>query len=166
MSEKNKYKSAGAHKGGPGGPGARGGFQKPKNAGKTIKRLLTYLFHRKAPIVLVLLCLLLSTVCSISGTYMLRPIINHLLGSGSAADKVSYLAVSLVKLLLIFILGSICTYVQSAAMAVMAQRSANKLRNDLFGALEGLPLSYFDKHTHGELMSRFTNDADNVAFAM
>jgi ATP-binding cassette subfamily B multidrug efflux pump len=152
---------------GPGhGPGARGGFQKPKDAKKTVRRLLGYLFRKKLPMILVLLCLVISTAASIAGTYMLRPIINELVGSAPASEKIASLASSLIALLLFYLLGCAATYVQSATMAVLAQRSANRLRSDLFNALESLPLKYFDQHTHGELMSRFTNDADNVSLAM
>ncbi len=143
-----------------------GHFQKPKDVKKTIKRLLGYMTKTKWPIFVVLFCLVLGTLCSLAGTYMMRPMINTLAGSGSASEKLSSLAVSLLTLLGIFVVGVICTYIQNATMAILAQRAANKLRRDLFAALESLPLNYFDRHTHGELMSRFTNDADNVAFAM
>ncbi len=170
MAEKKKYKldpNTAAPKGGHGGgPGARGGFQKPKDTKKTIKRLAAYLFRRKTPIIVVFVCLILSTAASIGGTYMLRPIINGLISDAEISVKLANLAKSLIALLCIYLLGCTATYTQSATMAVLAQRSANKLRSDLFDALEDLPLTYFDGHTHGELMSRFTNDADNVAFAM
>ncbi len=143
-----------------------GRFQKPKDVKKTIKRLLGYLTHKKWPIFVVLACLLLSTVASIAGTYMMRPIINNLAGGSPLSEKLTKLGVSLIILFAIYITGALCTYIQSVTMAVLAQKAANKLRRDLFDALESLPISYFDKHTHGELMSRFTNDADNVAFAM
>ena len=144
----------------------KGKFQKPKDAKKTIKRLLGYMTKKKWPIIIVLICLLLSTVSSLAGTYMMRPMINTLAGSGSAGEKLQSLAVSLLILLGIFLVGVVCNYVQSATMAVLAQRAVNKLRSDLFDSLENLPLSHFDRHPHGELMSRFTNDADNVYFAM
>ncbi len=144
----------------------KGKFQKPKDAKKTIKRLLGYMTHKKWPIIVVLICLILSTLSSLAGTYMMRPMINTLAGSGSAGEKLHSLAISLLILLGIFLVGVICNYVQSATMAVLAQKAVNKLRSDLFDSLENLPLSYFDRHTHGELMSRFSNDADNVYFAM
>ncbi len=144
----------------------KGRFQKPKDAKKTIKRLLGYMTKKKWPIIVVLVCLVLGTLSSLAGTYMMRPMINTLAGSGSAQEKLSSLALSLLVLLGIFIVGVICTYIQNATMAILAQKAANKLRRDLFDALQSLPLNYFDRHTHGELMSRFTNDADNVAFAM
>ena len=152
--------------GGPGGPGRRGGFQKPKETKKTIKRLVSYIFKNKLAVFIVLLCLLVSTVSNIAGTYMLRPIINNLVSSGEASAKIASLLSSLIVLLILFVLGCAASYCQSATMAVLAQKAANALRRDLFDALERQPLKYFDQHTHGELMSRFTNDADNVSLAM
>ncbi len=144
----------------------KGNFQKPKDVKKTIKRLLGYMTKKKWPIIVVLIALVLGTLSSLAGTYMMRPMINTLAGSGSASEKLSSLALSLLILLGIFVVGVVCTYIQNATMAVLAQRAANRLRSDLFDALENMPINYFDQHTHGELMSRFTNDADNVAFAM
>ncbi len=159
-----KFKPAEAQKGG--GPRGHGGYQKPQNAGKAIRRLLGYVTAKKSLLILIGLCLLVSTGTSIAGTYLLRPIINNLTGDLPAAEKISMLLRSCISLFGLHILGCICTYAQSALTAVMAQKAANRLRSDLFDALEEKPLNYFDAHTHGELMSRFTNDADNVAFAM
>ena len=168
MAENEKrFKDAEPQKGpGPGGPGARGGYQKPKNTKQTIARLLRYITARKWLLVLVLLCLLVSTGAQIGGTYFLRPIINSLVSDGVLSEKLAYLLRACILLFLIRLVGCICSYVQSALMAVLAQKAAHRLRGDLFNALESKPLKYFDAHTHGELMSRFTNDADNVAFAM
>ena len=156
-----KGKPGGHHHGGPGMP-----FQKPKDAKKTLVRLLGYMTKRKLPLFIVFACLVISTVCSIAGTYMLRPIINGLVGAGSIDERLKTLLVNVLLLFSLYILGCVCTYIQSRTMAVLAQRAANRLRRDLFDALELLPISYFDSHTHGELMSRFTNDADHVSFAM
>ena len=168
MAENEKrFKDAEPQKGpGPGGPGARGGYQKPKNTKQTIARLLRYITARKWLLVLVLLCLLVSTGAQIGGTYFLRPIINSLVSQGVLSEKLAYLLRACILLFFIRLLGCVCSYVQSALMAVLAQKAAHRLRGDLFNALESKPLKYFDAHTHGELMSRFTNDADNVAFAM
>ena len=158
----------GGHKG-PGGPGGgpRGGYQKPKNAGKTIKRLLGYLTHKKWPLLVVLLCLALSTLASVGGSYLLRPISNLVVDpTKTMEEKVSGLIVLIVLMAVIYLLGAAATYFQSFTMAHLAQKGVNRLRRDLFDKLQGLPLKYFDQHTHGELMSRFTNDADNVQMAM
>ena len=154
---------------GPGGPGGgpRGGYQKPKNAGKTIKRLLGYLTHKKWPLLVVLLCLALSTLASVGGSYLLRPISNLVVDpTKTGEEKVSGLIVLIVLMAVIYLLGAAATYFQSFTMAHLAQKGVNRLRRDLFDKLQNLPLKYFDQHTHGELMSRFTNDADNVQMAM
>ncbi len=150
----------------PHGPGSgpRGGYQKPKNTRKTALRLLSYLSQNKALLVLVLACLLVSVGTNLGGSYLLRPIINDFIYSG-ATDVVG-LGLSLLKLLGIYVLGALATYLQASTMVRLAQRGANRLRRELFDKLQDLPLSYFDQHTHGELMSRFTNDADNVQLAL
>ena len=164
QNQKQKFKAA---EGAPGGgPGSRGGFQKPKDTGKTVRRLLGYMTQRKLPLVLVAVCLLFSTASSIGGTYMMRPILNGLVAEGVMTEKLARLAKSCVFLFLLYLFGSGATYLQANLMARLAQNAANQLRRDLFSALEALPLSFFDRHTHGELMSRFTNDADNVSLAM
>ena len=149
---------------GPGGPGPRGGFQKPKNMGKTVRRLFGYVAHSKLLLLLVGLCLLASVFTNLGGSYMQRGIINDFLYSG--CTDVKGLILALGKLCLIYLLGCVATYVQSAAMIRVAQRGVRRLRKELFDKLQELPLSYFDKHPHGELMSRFTNDADNVQMAL
>ena len=146
------------------GPGMRGGYQKPKDARKTALRLLSYVTGRPALLALVLLCLLISVGTNLAGSYMLRPIINDFVYTG--ASDVLGLGLSLVKLLGIYLLGAAAAYVQMATMVRLSERGINRLRRELFERLQDLPLSYFDQHPHGELMSRFTNDADNVELAL
>ena len=150
--------------GGPGGPGARGGFQKPKNARKTVLRLFTYVGKSKLTLLLVLVCLLASVGTNLAGTYLQRGIINDFIWSG--CTDVGGFVLAILGLAGVYLLGAAATYVQSAAMVRVAQKGVNRLRRDLFDKLQKLPLSYFDKHPHGELMSRFTNDADNVQMAL
>ncbi len=152
------------HEGGPGhgGPGAVGGFQKPKNAKRTLRRLLGYVSQRKWPLVIVALCVAVSAVSSVAGTYLIRPILNTLVSDGDFASKVASLAETLAVMAGIYVLGAVCSYAQGAIMAQLAHRGCNRLRCELFDHLQELPVSYFDAHAHGELMSRFTNDADYV----
>ena len=153
---------------GPGsgrGPGGRGAPpQKPKNMGKTIVRLGGYVAKNKLALVFVLLCLAASVATNLGGSYMQRGIINEFLYSGCRDFK--GLAFAIVKLVCVYLLGCVATYAQSATMVRVAQKGVKQLRQDLFDKLQELPLSYFDKHPHGELMSRFTNDADNVQMAL
>ena len=142
----------------------RGGFQKPKNMGKTIHRLLGYLTRSKLPLLAVLAFLLLSVGPNIGGSYTMRSIINNFVWSG--CTDFGGLGKAVLLLIAVELLSAAATYGQSAVMVQLAQRGVNRLRRELFDRLQTLPLSYFDKHPHGELMSRFTNDADNVQMAL
>ena len=142
----------------------KGGYQKPKNMGKTIGRLLGYLTRSKLPLLAVVGCLLVSVCTNLGGSYMMRGIINDFIWSG--CTDFAGLAQSIAVLVGIYLLGCLATYGQAAVMVRLAQRGVNRLRKDLFDKLQDLPLSYFDQHPHGELMSRFTNDADNVQLAL
>ena len=146
------------------GHNRNGGFAKPKDAKKTVKRLLGYLSQSKLPLAGVFLCLILSVCSNVGGSYYMRPVINNLVGGVYAGPKDLLLA--LAPLLGIYLVGVAASYVQSATMARLAQKGTNRLRKDLFDRLQDLPVSYYDQHTHGELMSRFTNDADNVQMAL
>jgi len=134
--------------------------------GKTIKRLVSYLTRRKLllVLVLVLVCLLVSVGSNLLGTSLLQPLIDHFIYSG--ATDVRGLLLGILRLLGIYLIGAAATYAQAALMVQLAQRGVNRMRKELFDRLQDLPLSYFDAHTHGELMSRFTNDADNVQLAL
>ena len=157
MAGPNRGPGAGRH-GGPGGP------QKPKNMGKTIARLGTYVAKNKLALLFVLLCLLASVFTNLGGSYMQRDIINSFIYSG--CTDVKGLVLALAKLAGVYVLGCFASYFQAATMVRVAQKGVAQLRKDLFDKLQQLPLSYFDKHPHGELMSRFTNDADNVQMAL
>ena len=163
MAQHNQHNMPGP--GGPGGRGARGGFQKPENLGKTIARLMGYLAQKKWPLLIVLVCLLGSVFTNIAGSSFINlVIINNI--AGGVYTSPAGLAADVAKLLAIYAVGWVCTYGQSGIMVQLAQRGTNRLRKELFDHLQTLPLSYFDQHPHGELMSRFTNDADNVQLAL
>ena len=150
--------------GGPGGRGARGGYQKPKHMGATILRLSKYALKSPVMLLLALLCLGTAVATNLGGTYMLRGIINDFVWSG--CRDFAGLARSVALLVLIYLAGILATYGQSASMVRLAQRGTKLLRQELFEKLQKLPLTYFDQHPHGELMSRFVNDSDNVRMAL
>ncbi len=142
----------------------RGGYVKPKNLKRTMGRLVGYLTKSKLPLLFVLFCLLVSVGTNLGGSYLMRPIINNFIWSG--CTDFAGLGWAIFQLAGIYLLGCLATYGQSAMMVRLAEKGVNRLRKDLFDALQKLPLSYFDQHPHGELMSRFTNDADNVQMAL
>ena len=185
--------------GGPGHGGPRGGrgahaIGKPKNTGHTIRRLLGYLKGSWGKLLLVVLCMLISTATSLIGSYMLAPIINHIAGvepsssagalergadaiitkvsshawiqnifaQGRFAEVLTYLFAALGLMLCIYLVGVATTYTQGKLMLSVSQNTVEKIRNDLFSKLQSLPVRFFDGNTTGEIMSRFTNDIDNI----
>ena len=166
MAESNEkrpdYKPA-RNQGHGGGPGnAVRSFEKPKDARKTIKRLLGYLLANRFTLVLVVFLLLVGTGSMLAGNYFLKPLINNYILPGNFDG----LAQALLQLAALYLAGVVAIYFQSRLMVGISQHTTNKMRADLFNKLQGLSLKYFDTHTHGELMSRFTNDIDNIQLAL
>lgn len=152
---------------GPSGPGGKHNSGKPQNPGKTIKRLLSYVAKSKGLLVVVFALVLISSLANIAGTYFLTPIINeigNLLETGS--DDITTLIKYLVVLGIMYALGAAAQYLYSRVMLNISQGTLNILRRDLFDHLQDLPIQYFDTHTHGETMSRFTNDVDTIREAI
>ena len=140
---------------------------KPANMGPTLKRLFSYVARYWKRLILVLLCMLLSTGGSLAGGYLLRPIINHIAKTGiPAAERVAYLARMLAVLAGVYVIGITGAYFQSRLMIGVSRTAIQNIRNDLFTKLERLPLRFHDNNTTGELMSRFTNDVDNIGQMM
>ena len=160
---------SGPGKGGPGGRhnGPRGGYGKPENLFGTLLRTVKYIANRPLLLAAALTCVVVSAVLGVAATYMQKPIIDDItLAFAQGAVRLPGLLGSCLKLAGIYLCAAACSYAQANLMAQLAQKGCNKLRRELFDKLQQLPLSYFDAHTHGELMSRFTNDADNVQMAL
>ena len=151
-----------------GGPGPmRGGFGKPKDLKATALRTFSYLTKRPIMLVAALISVILSSLSGVAGTYAMRPIINGLTDAVKSGSNVfPELGKGILLMSLVYTLMAATAYLQANLMAQLAQKGCNQLRKDLFNKLQELPLSYFDKHPHGQLMSRFTNDADNVQMAL
>lgn len=140
--------------------------QKPKNAKKTLFRIIQYIGKSKSLLFIVLLMLILSTICSTCASYWLKPILDGIessINAGNfATDGIRRLIVNLVIVSAFYIGASVFTFLQSRIMVKIAYSTTNIIRKDLFDHLQTLPLRYFDSKTHGEIMSRFTNDVDNI----
>ena len=164
----NKSMRPGGFGPGPGGPGhgpghgPRGGFQKPKDLRGTLGRLMGYLGRYKALLALVVVLLVVSSACNVGGSYLLKPLINDYILPGDFPG----LARELCLMALIYITGAVCSYAYARIMVHVSQNTVAKIREDLFDKMQRLPLRYFDTHTHGELMSRYTNDIDTVSEAL
>ena len=145
----------------------RGGFGKPKDLKATALRTFSYLTKRPLMLVAALISVILSSLSGVAGTYAMRPIINGLTDAVKSGSNVfPELGKGILLMSLVYVLMAATAYLQANLMAQLAQKGCNQLRKDLFNKLQELPLSYFDQHPHGQLMSRFTNDADNVQMAL
>ena len=166
MAEQNSkhpdYKPAEARGHGGGGGGPARSFEKPKDARKTLKRLMAYLLESRYLLILVVFLLLIGTSTMLVGNYFLKPLINNYILPGNFSG----LGTALTQLAALYIAGVVAIYFENRLMVGIAQRTTNRLRADLFNKLQKLSLKYFDTHTHGELMSRFTNDIDNIQVAL
>lgn len=145
----------------PGLPGRRGHItvEKPKNSSQVIRRLWTYLRRHSGKLAVVFGLVVLNTAATVGGSYLLRPIINQYILPHDWPGLIRLLFI----LLGIYIAGAIAAALQSRLMVVVAQRTVSDIRTELFGRLQTLPLRFYDTHGHGDLMSRFTNDMDNVS---
>ena len=145
------------------GPGRHGhgghGFQRPKDMKGTFKKLMRYVGKYKGSLVLVAVCLIVSSVASVATSYMLKPLLNNYIIPGDFPG--------LFRMLLLmgglFALSSLCSYAYARIMVHVAQHTVAALRQDLFDRLQELPIRYYDRHQSGDLMSRFTNDIDTVS---
>ena len=145
-------------------PPPRHGFQKPTNPLKALIRIFSYLKGSKWLLLIVAFCLMISSTAGIIGTYMLKPLINdHIVPFiGQTDADLSGLLQALTFLGCVYLSGVVANYVVNRLMVTISNSSLNAIRRDLFQKMQDLPISYFDTHTHGELMSRYTNDVDVV----
>lgn len=134
---------------------------KPQNITQTIRKLMHYMGNHALLFVLVGILVALSALGNLLGTYMIRPVVNEVLNTG--LDK-AFLQILLMAF--IFLIGVLSALGYTQIMAVAAQKVVKDIRQDLLHVLQKLPLSFFDTHSHGELMSRFTNDVDTVSDAL
>jgi len=167
LSKKYASSKAGPGKGGkgPGGPGRGPGMpiKKPQDTKKAIKRLLTYLSKDMPLICIVFVCVIVSTVASLVASYMLRPVINSLTNANGTASR---LLTSLVTMFVVYLVGVAAHYLQQRIMVSVAQRTIERIRNELFVKMQKLPVRFYDTNNHGDVMSRFTNDLDNVSMML
>ena len=131
----------------------------------TVFRLFKYIFkHYKVNFVVVTLCIIVSSITSLASSLFTRSLIDDYILPMTAAAAPDYapLAVALAKLGAIILVGIIAGYAQSLIMIHVGQGTMLRIRKDLFSHMETLPLKYFDNHSHGDIMSVYTNDVDTL----
>ena len=146
----------------PGKGGKKPGPPKPKNMKKTLKTLMSYLGKYKLQLLIVMVLIIINSFAMIAGSYFLKPLVNNYILPGDFAG----LAKMLVLLGSIFGLGAIAAYGYARLMVHIAQNTISNIRTDLFNKMQELPIKYFDRNTHGDLMSLYTNDIDNISEAL
>ena len=137
---------------------------KPKNAKGTFRRLVSYLAPHKGKLLLVAGCILISTAASATGTFLLKDVVNSYISPliGQAAPDLTPFANFLILMMSMYVAGAVATLVYNRLMMIVSTGTLNKMRKDMFLHMEDLPIRYFDQRTHGEIMSRYTNDTDTM----
>lgn len=150
------------------GPGPKGGGRgtrsggKPKDTKKVLTRLYRYLAKYKLRICVALFFMLARAISQIAGSYTLRPIINDYIAVG----KLEGFAYALGVLVAIYLVGVVSTYLQNRIMLSVSQSTIETIRNDLFCKVQKLPVRFYDTEKTGDIMSRFTNDVDNIGIML
>ena len=129
---------------------------RPKNPKKTLVRLFRYFGYHKALFAFGILSIIFASLAEVAANSMLSPIIDVFVSGGSINDALKYISIMAGFVLLI----ASGQYLGNRTMAGLAQKIIHKIREEMFAHMEKLPISYFDTHSHGELMSTFTNDVD------
>ena len=148
-------------------PGPRGfkGGPKAKNAKGTLSRLLKFLFkYYKTYLLIVGVCIILSAFAgTISSLFLNKLLIVIKDGLDLGFDTVTGSLMRVIGLMIgFYALGVVTTFIYSQLMAVVTQGFLNKMRQKMFGSMQYLPIKYFDTHTHGDIMSYYTNDSDTL----
>ena len=149
--------------GGPRGPRGMGPRQ-PLNK-QALKRLLGYLKPYWPRLLVVLLCIVISAVVTALAASFIRNIIDTLetmTKPETLSNDMSGIRFLLIRMAALYVLAIVASFVQARVMAVVSQSVLRKIRDEMFAHMQTLPIRYFDTHTHGEVMSHYTNDTDTL----
>ena len=137
--------------------------QKPKDIKGIIKRIFSYMYGFKVQFFLVIAGVILSAVAGIAGNALLTPLVNNIEEACKSGewDKKSFVGILLV-MAAIYAAGALAGFLYQRMMMKISTTTLMRIRNDLFNKMESLPIKFFDKRTHGELMSLYTNDTDTL----
>ncbi|MBQ9983376.1 MAG: ABC transporter ATP-binding protein [Lachnospiraceae bacterium] len=150
---------------GPGGRVPRGMKPAVENPGKILKRLFGYVMkYYKFHVVVVVICIFLSVLCNAQGTMFMQSLIDDHITPllGSKNPDFSGLAGAIGRVAGFYALGIIASYLHARLMVNVTQGTLRNIRNEMFVHMEGLPIKYFDTHSHGDIMSLYTNDIDTL----
>lgn len=150
------------------GPGARGGpkFAKPKNTKGTFLRLIRYFRKYAATLIIVAICIIIAAEANVFGTAQLKTLIDdhlaEMVANGRTGERWAAFTWAITRMGLVYLIGAICIYIHSRLMLRVSTGILYDIRTEMFSKMQKLPIRYFDSHTHGEIMSRYTNDTDSM----
>lgn len=156
QAQMNNYRAFGRR------PGSRNmTVEKPQNGKKTLKRLMGYFVSEKKMLFLLMLAVVVVVACSVYAPKLQSNAIDAI-----AIRQWDKLSPILIVMVIIYIIHSICTYMQSKLSAVLSQNIVSRMRKDLFLNIVNLPIRYLDANSHGDIMSRMTNDIENISITV
>ncbi len=153
------------------GPGSRNSLGKPgpkaQNPGKSFKRIMGYVLKDyKVHYALVIVCIIASVLCSLQGTLFMKELIDKyitpFLLDPDKLPNFEPLARAIFRVACFYAIGIVASFVQARLLIKITQGTMQTMRNELFEKMEKLPIKYFDTHTHGDIMSIYTNDIDTM----
>jgi len=149
----NNYKIPGMR-----GPRNRQEVEKASDQKGTLKRLTGYFGSEIKVVIMLLAVVLMVVLCSIYAPKLQSNAIDCI--SGRNFGELTYI---LITMLIVYLIHSFCTFLQSRNSAILSQRVVKRMREDLFDCIINLPVGYLDSHSHGDIMSRMTNDVENIS---
>jgi len=150
---------------GPMHRGPRGVKPNVKNPGQLMKRLLAYMFREyKWHCILVLICIITGVLANVQGTMFMKSLIDEYITPFLLTDNPDFmpLAKAIGRVACFYMVGVVAVYIQNRIMVIVTQGTQRDLRNELFEHMQKLPVKYFDTHSHGDIMSIYTNDIDTL----
>ena len=136
---------------------------KPQDTFGTLKRIFSYMHDFRIQFVFVVIAILISSGAGIAGNYLLKPIIDNIEDALKTGEwKYGKFIGILMTMVIIYACGALSSFLYMRLMMKISTTTLMRIRNDLFCKMEMLPIRFFDKHTHGELMSLYTNDTDAI----
>jgi len=131
---------------------------------KTAGRILSYLKQYRARLVIVAVCILLSAIASVASSLFIRTLIDDYITPmlGQSAPVFAGLVRALGMMSAVYLIGITATWIYNRSMVTIAQGTLKQIRDEMFGKMQRLPIGYFDSHTHGDMMSHYTNDTDTL----
>ncbi len=151
--------------GGPGNRGPRGPRPKVKDPGKLFMRLIRYIFKNYAiQCITVVICIFITVLASVQGTLFMQTLIDDYIIplTKQTNPDFSNLAHTILRVASFYALGAVAAYANTRIMVNVTQGTLRNLRDDMFTHMQELPIRYFDTHSHGDIMSTYTNDTDTL----